>query len=1056
MSNHHFSRAFAAFVLASLPAATSVADTEVPTLQRLATVDTSDIVVGRVVGTSAVNTGTKGVETRVEFEVVHVVDGPLSPSQRITVAQPGGRTADRSLDVSDQPLWTVGDTYLLCLGRRTDGMFALPFVREGQFRVVNGHDGVPYALGFGDRPVRRISNGHLLYAPRALDVLEGQARVDREPYLAADPVDLTPGGAGRTWRTELGDWAEAMTLDQFTAVLSNARGTVARPAGRLDGVATISAISSAGLPMCWCGYQPLYEVFEQVPSSWDCYGPNEWMMAQFNHYLDLVRYSADDGSWAWANGTDELTGFPSSADLVAAFGASAAWSAGGRGVTFSSTGGTDCASIIEADIGCNPAKIFVFDFDSSFNTSDHWHYQKTIVHEMGHALGLFRGNYCGSETYQFNRPTIMFNNQTYQVEYAKGIHRSDFNALKNLYGAQTSPKNVYDMGIESYYGDGPIINSTVSPAVVQQGGILTVSNFFVENICKNVVPGVRVRVYLSTNKTISTSDYLLGADVDFGDFCVNCDWLGNVTRTVPSTVPFGKYYVGLMVTHGGDAHTPDTEVTANDTTWLPTQVTVLPSFNGWFPPGDTTAFSFSLTKLLSAVLAIETNGAGDDAAPPTCGGTTMGPSIFATFVAPESGVLSVGPSGSQGPSNDLVPGGWMVAAYEGSSTSGNYGQPLGVACGDFAQAFDPLRVSVTAGRSYVLRFGSTGPGAISAPFGVAIAPARQFGSAPELPLPFVGTMALSNASMPDVTLTLPCAPRSSRGFWQSWHAPANGLLTVDTCRAETNFANAVSIHPASAPGNVLACGVTGGMTSCSGQYGAQASVNVVGGQDYLIRVGTMTTQAGQFATRLRFNAASVDNATCARAIQVQAGSVQPFATDGGSSDPVLRCDGSSTTGRGTWFKFTATAVGRLRATTCPDLGGSASDASSVTVFANCPSATAGVAPVACDNDACDGTTRGASVQMGVGQSVFVRVSSEESGIADAAIQGQLAFVFETSCIADFTNDRIVNGADLGTLLSKWGAQIPSGSPDSYLDLNGDGQINGGDLGVLLSKWGACP
>jgi hypothetical protein len=44
---------------------------------------------------------------------------------------------------------------------------------------------------------------------------------------------------------------------------------------------------------------------------------------------------------------------------------------------------------------------------------------------------------------------------------------------------------------------------------------------------------------------------------------------------------------------------------------------------------------------------------------------------------------------------------------------------------------------------------------------------------------------------------------------------------------------------------------------------------------------------------------------------------------------------------------------------------------------------------------------------------------------------------------------VVNGADLGLLLSNWGLSATG-------DLNGDGIVSGADLGELLSQWGACP
>jgi len=48
--------------------------------------------------------------------------------------------------------------------------------------------------------------------------------------------------------------------------------------------------------------------------------------------------------------------------------------------------------------------------------------------------------------------------------------------------------------------------------------------------------------------------------------------------------------------------------------------------------------------------------------------------------------------------------------------------------------------------------------------------------------------------------------------------------------------------------------------------------------------------------------------------------------------------------------------------------------------------------------------------------------------------------------ADLNCDGVVDGADLGILLSRWG------SNDCAADLNGDGVVNGADLGILLSSW----
>ena len=55
------------------------------------------------------------------------------------------------------------------------------------------------------------------------------------------------------------------------------------------------------------------------------------------------------------------------------------------------------------------------------------------------------------------------------------------------------------------------------------------------------------------------------------------------------------------------------------------------------------------------------------------------------------------------------------------------------------------------------------------------------------------------------------------------------------------------------------------------------------------------------------------------------------------------------------------------------------------------------------------------------------------------------------CLADIYPDGQVNGADLGILLSQWGA-IGSASAD----INHDGIVNGADIGLMLGGWGSCP
>jgi hypothetical protein len=55
------------------------------------------------------------------------------------------------------------------------------------------------------------------------------------------------------------------------------------------------------------------------------------------------------------------------------------------------------------------------------------------------------------------------------------------------------------------------------------------------------------------------------------------------------------------------------------------------------------------------------------------------------------------------------------------------------------------------------------------------------------------------------------------------------------------------------------------------------------------------------------------------------------------------------------------------------------------------------------------------------------------------------------CVGDIYVNHIIDGGDLGVLLSEWGIVTPT----TNSDLNRDGFVNGADLGMLLANWGPC-
>jgi formylglycine-generating enzyme required for sulfatase activity len=76
-------------------------------------------------------------------------------------------------------------------------------------------------------------------------------------------------------------------------------------------------------------------------------------------------------------------------------------------------------------------------------------------------------------------------------------------------------------------------------------------------------------------------------------------------------------------------------------------------------------------------------------------------------------------------------------------------------------------------------------------------------------------------------------------------------------------------------------------------------------------------------------------------------------------------------------------------------------------------------------------------------------------VCAAVASGLLALpAMAQSCVGDLFPNGIVDGADLGAMLSYWGPR----TSDPYsiaADLDGNGVINGADLGLVLSNWGPC-
>ena len=97
---------------------------------------------------------------------------------------------------------------------------------------------------------------------------------------------------------------------------------------------------------------------------------------------------------------------------------------------------------------------------------------------------------------------------------------------------------------------------------------------------------------------------------------------------------------------------------------------------------------------------------------------------------------------------------------------------------------------------------------------------------------------------------------------------------------------------------------------------------------------------------------------------------------------------------------------------------------------------------------------GSVIAWGTNNAGQVAVPTGLANIGQIAAGEQSSFAVETCCVGDILRDSLINGADLGAMLSYWGP-VTTAPISRACDLNSDSVVNGADIGLLLSNWGSC-
>ena len=232
--------------------------------------------------------------------------------------------------------------------------------------------------------------------------------------------------------------------------------------------------------------------------------------------------------------------------------------------------GTNCGTFTESDVLINT------DFSRGWTTTGPPDFDDndgpaffgaTAVHELGHSLGFH---------HNFDNVSTMNYYEDFACQY---ITAADAFAFRQAYPQQA--QSVTDMGTYPFWYDPNGFQyqgmhaAETDKTTVAPGGTISVKNVNIENVGSANLQNVTIRFYLSTDRTITSSDVSLGGGT-FNTFDASNYWDDGGqgfpnTLTVPANTPGGSYYFGALITHSGGS---TDSITYNNSWTLDQKVTV--------------------------------------------------------------------------------------------------------------------------------------------------------------------------------------------------------------------------------------------------------------------------------------------------------------------------------------------------------------------------------------------------------------------------------------------------------------------------------------------------
>jgi hypothetical protein len=330
-------------------------------------------------------------------------------------------------------------------------------------------------------------------------------------------------------------------------------------------------------------------------------------------------------------------------------------------------------------------------------------------------------------------------------------------------------------------------------------------------------------------------------------------------------------------------------------------------------------------------------------------------------------------------------------------------------------------------------------------------------------IPSGTTSVLTSSAVPALDMTGHCSsgtvhkPVIHKANYARWTAPSAGYFAFGICPATTSVHVAV-MSECGNPASVIACSYD----KCLATNGARVGFWAVAGTQYTLAFGVVDPIWSLPSTvNLTIDVEPPPPDPCGADLEEAVLGLQSIRIDMDFPDlsmvgtPCTYAKGQQKLFYPTFFRFTAPSTGLYSMGNCSDTDPNFWGIYDLrlAVMTTCGDV---ATLLACDDNGCQGnvppwTSRITDLPLSAGQTVYIAVAG-----GDIAAPGPFAFELlldsVTACAGDLDANGVIDGADLGVMLSAWGS---CGSAGCTADVDGSGTVDGADLGILLSAWGPC-